>query len=532
MKFRSIRSILLFLIFLIILLIVTQYYYIKSILFSKVSKRISTYQKINTDHSDEIDQCHKQWFMLNNHMYFRPHLAYYYLDLKQLKMYYSRHLKFNYNLTLNINISIRNSNVSIKKSTKDYKTYLNQQIDGFNFLLESIVINNLTLNDLFSNNKQLALINDYKTDLKIQVLIETQDQKSKLNQPIELRIKNFRESNKFKKKAMLCSKQFFFDDNYSKSFAWWIELNRMHGYDKLVFYNHSIPNSKYLNDLFRKHSDFIEIKQLQCYPNFEVENNSQRLFIKNSDFKDVFKIDPLYHHAHYEFLCFNECYFENMDKYVHIAVHDQDESILPRRIEKFKVINPNTKFNSDDFNTNNCSKSFHMSDYFKHINNKLKTNENYKNYDLTSTNGTLTYHFLMTLYFGHDLMEQIFNKLNEYFKLNKQFKIIVLNITDPNDVNFYGRKPVSFNVSITSENDYEYAKRLNDLYVKKIKPFLERNRNVIKQLPEPFSRLFFVNGPTTTWMCGKTVHNTQMSVWVSTHYPEGNDFKNTVIFFF
>jgi len=49
---------------------------------NKISKDLPT---IN-NYPDEIDDCHKQWFMLNNHLFFRPHLAYYYLDLKQLKI--------------------------------------------------------------------------------------------------------------------------------------------------------------------------------------------------------------------------------------------------------------------------------------------------------------------------------------------------------------------------------------------------------------------------------------------------------------
>jgi len=487
-------------------------------------------QTSNKDYSDEIDDCHKQWFMLNKHTFFRPYLAYYYLDLRQLKMYYAKHLHYNYSFVLNLKISIINSDITILKSLNNYKTFVNH--GHFNFKLQSLVID-FYLRDLFSND-ELGLINDFKNDIKMQVFVETQDKKFKIEKPIEIRIKNFVELPfKKKKKAIICSKQFYFDENYAKSFLWWIELNRMHGYDKLVFYNNSIPNLKWLNDAFRKHSDFIEIKQLQCYPNFEDKDNANKLFIKNSDFKEIYKINPLFHHLHFEYLCYNECFFENKDKYEHIAVHDQDESIIPRRLDKFKVLNPNTKFDLEDFNENTndkCENKIEIKDYFKNINNQLKLGGKHKSLDFSSS-GTLTYHFLMTLFIGHHLMEQIFDRLNEYFEENKQFKEKVsFNITDPNDFNFRGKPSVSFNVYIENENDFEYAQRLFKFYKVKLQPFLKLNLNVFKELPEPFSRLFFINGPRTSWMCGKTVHNTHMSEWVSNHYPEAkkNNFRNVV----
>jgi hypothetical protein len=463
--------------------------------------------------------------MLNNHVFFRPSLAYYYLDLKQIRIYYSKHLQYTYNLVLNLKLTI-NSQTNIEKSVNTYNTYVKH--GHFNFKIE-LLIANLTLSDILSKEHLDLIGNDFEANLKMQVLIETQDKLHRIKNPIELRIRNFREINELKKKkAIICSKQFYFDDSYAKSFAWWIELNRMHGYDKLVFYNNSIPNMKWLNDVFQKNADFIEIKQLQCYPNFEDKNNSMKLFIRNSDFKNVYKIDPLFHHLHFEFLCYNECFFENMNKYEHIAVHDQDESIIPRRFNKFSKLTPNTQFDLNDFNNDKCSSPFEIKDYFKSINNVLKTGGQHAHLDFSS-NGTLSYHFLMTLFVGHHLMEQIFTRLEQYLETNKQFKdSVFFNITDPNDRNFRGKQSVSFNVYIQNEKDYEYAKRLNELYKLKLKPFLENNLNVLKELPEPFSRLFFINGPTTSWMCGKTVHHSHMSHWVSNHYPEGNNFLNLV----
>ncbi len=295
---------------------------------------------------------------------------------------------------------------------------------------------------------------------------------------------------------------------------------------KLVFFNHSIPNTPEFNDAFKKHADFVEIKQLQCYPNFIDRNNSHKLFIRNNDFKDVYKINPLFHHLHFEYLCYNECFFENMDKFEHIAVFDQDESVIPRRIEKLTRLGINQSIDKQDYINNKCSKSNMITSYFTDLNSQLDSTGKYKH--LNFTHGDLSYHFLMGLFVKHHVMDTVFNELEKYFKTNEKFTKYSFNITDPNDFNFRGKKGVSFNVLISSDEEYTYAKQLSSLYSTKVKPFILKNEKELNSMPEAFNRFYFLNGPTTGWMCGKTIHNTQMSHWVSNHYPEGNNFLNLV----
>ena len=291
---------------------------------------------------------------------------------------------------------------------------------------------------------------------------------------------------------------------------------------KLVFFNHSIPNTPEFIEAFKKHADFVEIKQLQCYPNFIDKSNTQKLFIFNDDFQNVYKINPLFHHLHFEYLCYNECFFENMDKYEHIAVFDQDESVIPRRIEKFTKLNLNQSIDQNDFTDSKCSKSNLITNYFNDLNRELASTGKYN--QLNFTHDYLTYHFLMALFVKHHVMEMVFIELDKYLKTNDKFLKYSFNVTDPNDTNFRGKQGISFNVLIYSEEEYAYAKQLNNFYLSKVKPFLEKNEKKLSSLPEAFSRFYFLNGPTTGWMCGKTIHNTQMSHWVSNHYPEGNNF--------
>ena len=159
--------------------------------------------------------------------------------------------------------------------------------------------------------------------------------------------------------------------------------------------------------------------------------------------------------------------------------------------------------------------------------------ESTKNYEYLSlkTDKSVTFHFLMALYVKKNLIVELFKTLDSYFKSNikrKSNESFIFSLEDKNDRNFRGGLGVKFNVLIEKNYDFEYAKNLNDLYSTEIKPFLDRNEKVLNELPEPFNRLYLLNGPTTSWMCGKTIHSSQSSHWVSTHYPEGNNFQNVL----
>ena len=471
----------------------------------------------------DIDECHQQWTRLNDHLFFRPYFAFYFLDLTELRLYYSRHKDYNNSLILDLKIDFKNQ-IFIYKNFNYYSVIGHSGHD--NYKIESVRVN-FSIKSLIPN-EHLNKITNFKNDIKMEVMISTVDGLHKIQSPIKIRIKNFHEYNELKKKAIICSKQFYFDSNYAKTFIWWIELNRMHGYDKLVFYNHSIPNTPELKEAFERNSDFIEIKQLQCYPNFIDVNNTNKLFITNDDFKNVYKIDPLFYHLHLEFLCYNECFFENIDKYDYIAVYDQDESVIPRNLKKFTKLNIDTHVTRNDYTNAKCSSSSqHITSYFNELKYRLNLTGRYK--DLDFKNGNYSFHFLMTLYIKDYTIINLFNELDLYFRNNSDFNDkYSFELTDPNDINQHGKKGVSFNVLIEDKKQHLYAKSIYDLYKKEIEPFMKRNQKIINKMPEVFSRLFLVGNETTSWMCGKTIHHTQNPLWVSNHYPEGNNFKNLI----
>ena len=199
-----------------------------------------------------------------------------------------------------------------------------------------------------------------ESNIKFAIRIQTENNtivsvsENKKRMPVH--VKYFRKDDNFKMNAMICSKLLYLKPEYIKTINWWIELNNMHGYDKLVIYNNSLPSQ--LDKMFARYSNFIEVIQFQCIPNFMDDNNRAKPYIKSFyEFKNVYKTDPLYYHMHFEFFTLNECYLQNMDKYVHVTVIDQDESIVPRRLNKFKKLTNDLDVNLDDLKNDICSNS-------------------------------------------------------------------------------------------------------------------------------------------------------------------------------
>ena len=56
-----------------------------------------------------------------------------------------------------------------------------------------------------------------------------------------------------------------------------------------------------------------------------------------------------------------------------------------------------------------------------------------------------------------------------------------------------------------------------------IKEFVEKNKNALSQYSNEFNRYFYLAGSITGHMCGKTIHNSNLTMQFSTHYEHGTD---------
>ena len=303
---------------------------------------------------DLVEDCDKQWLKLNRHVYFRPSLAFYYLDLKQLKLYYERNTNFNYTFKLLGKLEIK-ANTIVYFPVKNFQL---KEIHGHDRYRYESLTANLSLADVIDAEFSQVLTGLEINEMKLSVLIQTENStQSTSNKSLSIKMKYFRQvDNNFKQKSMICTKLLYLKSNYLNTINWWLELNRMHGFNKLTIYNNSMPSQ--MDAMFEKNSDFVQVIQFQCIPNFMQNENSEKPYIKSFfEFENVYKTDPLYYHTHFEFFTLNDCYLQNMDQFEHVTVMDQDESIVPRRLSKFRKLNNSHVKASDLKNENECLKS-------------------------------------------------------------------------------------------------------------------------------------------------------------------------------
>jgi hypothetical protein len=470
-----------------------------------LSKKSEQHKQIN-------NECLSEWALLNQDIYFRRNLAFYYTDLQVIRLYFERKNPSNHSLSLLY--------LTLYRSNKQYNGYLHAT--------DSKIIN---------NRDNFGKINIYSFEyiefkfnsttiepLKVIVNNQNDDESTSF---IDLIIKKFKNNNDStnKKHSMLCTKAYHFNTDYFTTFKWWIEMNKMHGYSKLVIYNNSIETNNEMSEYFNENKDFVEIIQFKCIPNF-VSDNRNQLFI--SDFYDLesrYKNRKNNVHMHFEIFTYNECYLQNMNNYKFITINDQDETIIPKYLKNYTKQEHDLIRNSDQFMQ--TAESFC---YFNKMINKPKNQTNIQIY-LNSLSEymeyqdlNISYHFRMGLYMKPKTMDMIFNEIKKInFTTNNNSKTVV-RVYDENEKNLEngGMKFLNFSISIETQQDYEYAKYLYDLYTKVYKPFLKKNKKT-NQIPDSYDRLFLVLGPSTRSICGKTIHNTLLTEVLEHHYPKPVD---------
>lgn len=192
---------------------------------------------------------------------------------------------------------------------------------------------NVSLHEIIPKD---LIYTDLKTDVKIKASVRNSINSTiqTAENSIPLRIKeSFYNGTEYK--VILCGKAYYLSEKNGKDFQFWVELAKLQAYEKIVIFNNSIENTETFRQVFTTHKDFIQVMQYQCLPNYyRLEKAGSPKFIDFNYMKTQLKWDPLHHHMFFERMTQNECYWENRDKYRNIAVLDNDESVIPRILEK------------------------------------------------------------------------------------------------------------------------------------------------------------------------------------------------------
>jgi hypothetical protein len=425
--------------------------------------------------------CDQEWEILTSKSYFRKNVAYYYTDLKIIRLGHIRHLNFTDHNNLLLSVQVNNNGISTNYSLANLKKiHIGYSHEYFFEYIEA--------------NFNFSFDLNINTRINIKVL----DREFSTKNSIELIIKKYNENDNVKKHLMLCGKLGHSNDHI-KYFDFWLKMMKISDYDKIILFNHTF-NSDF-NELILKYQGFIQIYQYNCLPNFLIYNNESFINFNNS----LNKLMPFT--AFFQSISLNECYLIYKDKYKFIAMFDFDELILPRVAYK-----------------NEIDESFyiHFDQYPDKIDPISKKSSKLIPYidslqSLSKLDNKVNIRFEMSNYLKHETMDTLFLELKNMIKLNLTKYTINQNKIFPS---VQTKKSSSF-IYIETEQDYKYAIHLYKMHKKYVEPFLEKYKNKINQsIPEMFNRFYCFTGfREGDKPLHKTIHYTNQTNVVKIHDP-------------
>lgn len=212
-------------------------------------------------------KCDTEWEHLNREIYFKRTNQFYFVDESLFHTFYVTHsakILFPLKLELWMLVYFRDAYLT------DYTSnviVIKRPWAAHEYGLGSIDLR-LDLKQLLEQKYQI----DFKIHLdSINVEFFYHDLTTKQNttKPLKLILKYLRTPKENKEKtSLICVKCLFMGATEYKHFSWWLELNKRSGYDKIVMCNNSIPDTDEFRAIFKKHSGFVQVNQLQCLPNF------------------------------------------------------------------------------------------------------------------------------------------------------------------------------------------------------------------------------------------------------------------------
>lgn len=464
----------------LIIITILIYNYFKSYKFK--SPKTQYIEKTNSKNLE----CNNEWLLLNDDVFFRRNLAFYYTDLKLIKLYYERRSTYN-----NMQIKLL---IKYKTTIKNSKKLIINEVNSTKIVYKSI------RNDFAYNFESLetnidTLITNIETINSIQVFIQTKDNEFKTKEPLDLAIKPYNRLHQTNKNnIMLCSDiKRFLNKDYFTSFKYWVEIHKLNGYEKLTIYNNSIENSAQYNELFNENKNFLELIQFKCIPNFFEPENKSRLFLDS--YTEVLLMNnnksrhSVYNHR-FEIFIYTECYLMNKEKYKYIEISDQDELI---------IIPNNTELK--------------MANYLENLKKKLNLNP------------TTSFHFKSGQYLKFQTLKIFFQSIESSLLNSVKTFPYSLRIKDDTDyvILNYVKYKLDFKIIIRNETEVDYAKKLLKFYNLTQKLFqnqsLSLGLNRFNQKSEQFNRLFYYFSDES-WKKngGKTIHDTLITHDKLTHH--------------
>ena len=459
------------------------------------------------------------WEQVNEFAFFKRSSAFYIIEKSLLRIYFAS--KSNKNFKFHVKIKAYHQNqfvsfVNLKKNgtIKSHVKWADYELSSLNFnfdLLEHLDVD--SYDDIVDNNDLVRLHLFIKDSANV---------KSRTWHPIDIRVKYLRSrENGTKSGSIICSKCYYFEKENYKDLLWWLELNKRFGYKKVVFCNQSIPNTNQFNEIFKHYKDFIELKQMQTFPDFI--NNQDNLSSTHHNYLTHYLDLKLngnfydYYRDIFDVLNENECFLENAGKYEHVSVFDNDETIIPRVNSKIAKSKDNFDYVSS---LNPNANDFIKLDSYCDKNNDGRIS---KYFDSIKKSSNL--HFRMSYYIKNPVLKDIFKSIESYFNSKEFNKSSAVHVIKAYDSMPASAQHTPYNFSFLIKNEYElsYAKNLLFIYRNYLEKYLDKLPGKYFDDPDKFNRIFYVAGPITSHYCGKTAYHTNEAFDFTVHYPEDNN---------
>ena len=477
---------------------------------------------------EEKGKRNDEWEQLNRITFFRHTGAYYIVNQSLLKLMFIRDRRNSSNYKFDVTLKLQYDKLSY-----DLTLYYSKRDIKANIMHERTVYQLMTLEakiDLVAKVKKHFKIKDIDPhDLKIQAFIHDTANNLDTQYPIAVKIKYWKE--KEKSGYMICSGIHFGYGKINSTsnfelFKVWLEANKRFGVGKIVMANNSIPNTPEYENLFKKHKDILEIKQIHSLPNLIKPRNtsletSHVYFLRFASIHWKYALE----YNLFKLIEYNECFIDNSDKYQYILIQDSDELLIPRVGNKFLHDSSiydfigNLKLN--EINDRSALKQ-HLNLESSCEKPKITPMQSYID-NLKSLNSTEgTYYFQMDHHLDNMQVKDILNEFDAYFQSPKSKE-------NPNSNNVHEIRVLNqssvfgdynYTILLESDKDVVYAQNLIKIYRILIEEFRKEHNNSLAEHFgfNQFDRFLYYNGNFTSLQEGKSLHHTDVSIEVGIHF--------------
>ena len=270
---------------------------------------------------------------MNRKIFFRKNTAIYFHERKEITVYFltdedtyysqlsDKSAKISQNFKFNFHVEITKENgdqrvLMLEDVLITKMINMGVKLSSFLDLNDILSVNNLKLKIAFTKIDNVS--NQIKTNEAIQVKLVKKDE-SPLTKDIRI-----------------CLEPSFMEPKDYADLKWFVELNEMIGFEKIIFLNNSIPNTAEFRSLFESKQQLIEVYPFNYLPNLRnpalnkvYATHMEEMTIPGKEYG----AGLLYHYLN-DF-GINECLLNNRDKASLIFFPDTDETFLPNRLKNF-----------------------------------------------------------------------------------------------------------------------------------------------------------------------------------------------------